>query len=95
MSYAKLDFSVAFFQRFAAEYISLTLNVFNVNELIGVLETSIDPAVTTNIWNYVYIARGSAKYYMSSTVKACKIQGEMLVKFEIVHLQSKPDSHSK
>ena len=42
LSYAKIDFSLVLLLTLAAEHISLTLNVFNVNELIWVLETSIN-----------------------------------------------------
>ncbi len=41
LSYAKGEFCVASFPRLVAEYISLTLNKFNVNEPIWVFETSI------------------------------------------------------
>ncbi len=41
LSYAKFEFSVLQFLRPAVECISLTLNKFNVNELILVLETTI------------------------------------------------------
>ena len=42
LSYATIEFVLALFLWPAAEYISLTLNVFNVNELIWALETSIE-----------------------------------------------------
>ena len=40
MRYAQFESSVAQFPRPAAEYISLTFNKFNVNELIFVLDTT-------------------------------------------------------
>ena len=42
LSYAKIEFSLVLFLRLAAEHISLILSVFNVNELIWVLEASIE-----------------------------------------------------
>ena len=49
LSYANCEFCAALFLRLAAEYISLTLNVSNVNELIWVLETSIKCIGRTSI----------------------------------------------
>ena len=48
---------------------------------------TLDAAVTTNICYYMYIARGSAKYCISSTEKTYKMYGEMLVFFRIVDLK--------